>query len=85
MTECKQSTFHFHTGSRRQGQAAFDGGTISSDGGVLLLGQVERATGILRQFATCFADHCLSSCSASDTIPFSRNESQSCKSARKGS
>jgi len=57
MTECTQGTFHFHTGSRRQGQAAFDGGTISSDGGVLLLGQVERATGILRQFSQCFVDH----------------------------
>ena len=57
MTECKQTPFHFHTGSRRQGLAAFNGGTISSDGGVLLLGQVERVTGILHQFAGCFVDH----------------------------
>jgi hypothetical protein len=41
----------------REVKAAFDGGDISSDGGALLLRQVERATGILRQFAACFADH----------------------------
>jgi len=37
--------------------AQFDGGAISSDGGGLLLGEVERCTGILRQFAGCFTDH----------------------------
>jgi hypothetical protein len=35
----------------------FDGGTISSDGGCLLLGEAERLTGTLRQFAACFTDH----------------------------
>jgi hypothetical protein len=37
--------------------ARFDGGTITSDGGGVLLGEVERRTGILRQFAGCFTDH----------------------------
>jgi hypothetical protein len=37
--------------------ARFDGGNITSDGGGLLLGEVERRTGILRQFAACFTDH----------------------------
>ena len=37
--------------------AAFDGGTISSDAGGLLLREVEERTGIIRQFAACFADH----------------------------
>jgi hypothetical protein len=41
----------------RQIKASFDGGDISSDGGALLLRQVERATGIIRQFAACFTDH----------------------------
>jgi Transposase DDE domain group 1 len=41
----------------REVKAAFDGGDISSDGGALLLRQVEQATGILRQFAACFTDH----------------------------
>jgi len=41
----------------RQVLADFDGGAISSDGGALLLRQVEALTGILRQFAACFDDH----------------------------
>jgi hypothetical protein len=41
----------------REVKASFDGGDISSDGGALLLRQVEQATGILRQFAGCFTDH----------------------------
>src|SRR5437588_3984779 len=35
----------------------FDGGTISSDGGCLLLGEAERLTGTLRPLAACFTDH----------------------------
>jgi len=41
----------------RQVLASFDGGDISSDGGALLLRQVEQLTGIIRQFAACFTDH----------------------------
>jgi hypothetical protein len=41
----------------RQVLASFDGGDISSDGGALLLRQVEELTGIIRQFAACFIDH----------------------------
>jgi hypothetical protein len=35
----------------------FDGGDISSDGGGLLLKEVEARTGIIRRFAACFTDH----------------------------
>jgi len=35
--------------------ASFDGGTLSSDGGSLLLRQVEKRTGILRQFPTALS------------------------------
>ncbi len=35
----------------------FDGGALTSDGGAVLLREVERATGILAQFAGCFHDH----------------------------
>src|SRR5437867_2418603 len=35
----------------------FDGGTITSDGGALLLQKVEEGTGILRRFAACFEDY----------------------------
>jgi hypothetical protein len=41
----------------REVKASFDGGDISSDGGALLLRQVEQATGIVRRFAACFTDH----------------------------
>jgi len=37
--------------------ARFDGGQISSDGGGLLLREVERQTGIVSQFAACFRDY----------------------------
>ena len=56
-TECSQKSFSFHALSRREVVARFDGGHISSDGGGVLLGEVERRTGILRQFTGCFTDH----------------------------
>jgi hypothetical protein len=36
--------------------AAFDGERLTSDGGVLLLAQTERAMGIARRLAGCIAD-----------------------------
>lgn len=56
-TECNAKTFGFHTLGRRQVRARFDGGRITSDAGGLLLGETERVTGIVRQFAACFTDH----------------------------
>ena len=56
-TECTQETFGFHHQSGREVVARFDGGCITSDGGGLLLCEVERRTRILRQFAGCFVDH----------------------------
>src|SRR2546427_10924304 len=56
-TECTQVSFQFHPLSQREVVARFDGGSITSDGGGLLLREVERRTGILRQFASCFMDH----------------------------
>jgi hypothetical protein len=37
--------------------ARFDGGDITSDGGSLLLRELEARTGIIRDFAECFTDH----------------------------
>jgi hypothetical protein len=56
-TQCTSESLPFQAPLRREVRASFDGGAISSDGGGLLLGQVERCTGILRQFAACFTDH----------------------------
>jgi hypothetical protein len=41
----------------RQVEARFDGGTITSDAGALLLTEVEQRTAILEGFAGCFTDH----------------------------
>ena len=57
MTECTQTQFSFATECRREVVANFDGGTITTEAGALLLHRVEQKTGILRQFAGCFRDY----------------------------
>ena len=54
--ECNQFVFGFHPQKRREIRAQFDGGAIR-DGGGLLLREVEKRIGILRQFAACFTDY----------------------------
>lgn len=56
-TECNQFVFRFHPQKRREIRAQFDGGAITSDGGGLLLREVEKRIGILRSFAACFTDY----------------------------
>ena len=56
-TECIQFVFGFHPQKRREIRAQFDGGVITSDGGGLLLREVEKRVGILCQFAACFTDY----------------------------
>ena len=56
-TECSQQTFVFQPLAARQVVAGFDGGTITSDAGGLLLGEVEAKTGLLAKFASCFDDY----------------------------
>jgi Transposase DDE domain group 1 len=56
-TECTQVSFEFQPLRNRDILAQFDGGAITSDGGGLLLREVEKRTGILRQFAACFTDY----------------------------
>src|SRR5947209_17756948 len=56
-TDCNPQPLEFQGMGRRTVVAAFDGGTLTSDGGLLLLSEVERRRGILRQFAACFQDH----------------------------
>lgn len=56
-TECIPHQFEFQGMTRRTVVALFDGGTLSSDGGVLLLAEVDRRLGLLEQFAGCFKDH----------------------------
>ena len=55
-TECTKGSLRFQ-GAGREIRADFNGGDITSDGGVLLLQEVERRCGIIEQFAHCFDDH----------------------------
>ena len=56
MTECTQSSFGFEACGRREIVARFDGGTISSDGGALLLRQTDQRLNLLPRLAACFLD-----------------------------
>src|SRR5882724_6594187 len=56
MTECNQSRFGFEACGKREIVARFDGGTISSDGGALLLGQTDKRLNLLPRLAECFLD-----------------------------
>jgi hypothetical protein len=57
MTECIQDSFPFVSSFRREVIARFDAGPVSSDGGALLLREVEQKTGLLPRLAACFHDH----------------------------
>lgn len=56
MTECIQSGFGFAACGKREVVAGFDGGTISSDGGSLVLRQTDQKLNLLKRFAECFLD-----------------------------
>ena len=56
-TECNQFVFGFHPLKHREIRAQFDGGAITTEGGGLLLREVEKRIGIVRQFAACFRDY----------------------------
>jgi len=56
-TQCTQIEFEFGKHYRRRVTARFDGGTISSDGGAILLREVDRRMKLLDRLAACFRDH----------------------------
>ena len=55
-TECSPDLFGFARVAGRAVVAAFDGGSMTSDGGALLLGATDRAIGLVDRFASCFRD-----------------------------
>ncbi len=57
MTECIPTLFGFQDLGSRQVAAAFDGGKVSTDGGGLLLREVDDKFHFLEQFASCFTDY----------------------------
>ena len=56
-TECSTKPLAFHGLGRRKVVGGFNGGEISSDGGGLLLREVEQRTHILRRLSACFTGH----------------------------
>ena len=55
-TQCKSHQLHFQGLGGREVIADFQGGTLTSDAGALLLRQVDLAKGYLQDFAACFRD-----------------------------
>jgi hypothetical protein len=56
MTDDNLPPFSFPAVSRKQVTAAFDGGRLTSDGGVMLLSMAERRLGVAERLARCFPD-----------------------------
>ena len=56
-TQCKPAQLEFHTLGRREVIGRFDGGRITSDGGGVLVREVETRLGLLDRLATCFSDY----------------------------
>ena len=56
MTQCTQDSLEFEAHFSRDVVARFDGGTMSSDGGGLLLRQTARRLNLLPRLAACFDD-----------------------------
>ena len=56
MTECTQTSFEFPSCRRRRVEARFDGGDITSDGGVLLLQQADQRLGLSQAVARALVD-----------------------------
>lgn len=55
-TECINELFQFPAVEKKAVVAGFDGGMMTSDAGVLLLGQADRAIRLTERLAECFTD-----------------------------
>jgi hypothetical protein len=56
MTECNQETFSFTEHFSRRVEAGFTAGQVSTDGGALLLREVDRKINLIDRLAGCFSD-----------------------------
>ena len=57
MTECREQCWLFQDLGNRKVEVDFGGGYLSSDGGGLILRELERHSGLLRDFSGCFVDY----------------------------
>ena len=56
-TQCSQTEMDFGSSGGRKLVGAFDGGAISSNGGVVLLAAADKRLGLGARLAGCFTDH----------------------------
>ena len=56
-THCSQSEMDFGSSGGRKLVGAFDGGAITSNGGVVLLAAADKAIGLCERLAACFNDY----------------------------
>ena len=56
-TQCTSTQLEFPEVGRRRLVASFDGGTITSNAGALLLRAVEKCTDVCRRASRCFQDY----------------------------
>ena len=56
MTECSQTSFEFQGHFSRSVRAQFDGGTMTSEAGGLLLRETDQRLNLLPRLAECFLD-----------------------------
>jgi len=57
MTQCNTDAIELKSLGRRSVVAAFDGGTITSDAGAVLLDKTDQALSLLKRATACFTDH----------------------------
>jgi Transposase DDE domain group 1 len=57
MTDCNEQRWFFQDLGKRKVEIDFGGGYLSSDGGGLILRELERHSGLFRALADCFVDH----------------------------
>jgi len=55
-TECSAKGIDFGRAGGRRVVADFDGGMVSSDAGAMLLGEADKAIGLVERFSACFRD-----------------------------
>src|ERR1700720_431001 len=57
MTECNEQKWLFQELGYRKVEVDFGGGSLSSDGGGVILRELEPHSGLVRDFAGCFVDY----------------------------
>ena len=71
-THCNQTEMDFGSSGGRKLVGAFDGGAITSNGGVVLLAAADKMVGLCERLAGCFRDHRNASLVTHETVDLLR-------------